>query len=71
MCLSLEERIVELITITGNSHKCDEREETIPNLFPDPYFLDEKNRSRFDMDRPYKFQKPCVFLSARVHPGEV
>lgn len=32
---SLEERQVELITITGHNSKLDEREDTIAGLFPD------------------------------------
>ena len=34
----------------------------IPNLFP----LHFNDQSR----RPFKFNKPTVFLSSRVHPGE-
>jgi hypothetical protein len=32
---SLEERYVELITISGHNEKLEEREETLKGLFPD------------------------------------
>ena len=34
----------------------------IPNLFP-LHGGDENNR-------PFKFEKPTIFLTSRVHPGE-
>ena len=51
---------MELITITGRNNIIAEKEELIPTLFP---------RGK-DSTRPFKFKKPTVFLSARVHPGE-
>jgi hypothetical protein len=70
---SLEERHVELITITGHNEKLEEREETLkgPGLFPDFNRDDETLSRRFSDERSHKFNKKVVFLSARVHPGEV
>ena len=59
---SLEGRRMELLTITGYDECTEEREEMIPFLFPEH----EGDASL----RPYRFNKPTVFLSARVHPGE-
>jgi len=42
----------------------EEREDLIPGLFPEHSTTDEKNM------RAFRFNKPVVFLSARVHPGE-
>ena len=42
----------------------EEREDLIPGLFPEHSTTDTKNM------RPFKFNKPVIFLSARVHPGE-
>ena len=52
-----------MLTITSHSKKLNEREAMIDHdiIFP------HKDPSL----RPYRFQKPTVFLSARVHPGEV
>lgn len=70
---SLEDRNVELITISGHNEKSEDREEPIKNLFPvisSPKKGGGKNR--FSNERSHKFgRKKCVFLSARVHPGEV
>jgi hypothetical protein len=68
---SLEERFVELITITGHNEKLEEQEETLkgPGLFPDFNKDDEINSKRFSCERPHKFNKKVIFLSARVHPG--
>ena len=63
---------MELITLTAKDDDMDEREEKIdaPGLFPD--FDDESEESKlFSKERCYKFKKPVVFLTARVHPGEV
>lgn len=68
---SLEERHVELITISGHNGKKEELEDTLDGLFPDFDQSDEKLKKRFSTFRPHKFDKKCVFLSARVHPGEV
>ena len=55
---SREKRPMELLTFTGRNGITSEREETIDGLFPDK------------LDRPYKFDKPTIFISSRVHPGE-
>jgi hypothetical protein len=68
---SLEERHVELITITGQNEKLEEREESLKGLFPDFNQSDETLAKRFSTERAHKFNKRVVFLSARVHPGEV
>ena len=54
---------MELITFTSRDRITDEREELIDGLFPE---------SCGDINtRPFKFQnKPIIFISARVHPGE-
>lgn len=51
---------MDILTITGHSNKLEQREDYIDNLFPNK-----------KIKRPFKFNKPTVFLSARVHPGEV
>jgi hypothetical protein len=70
---SKEMRYMELITITGNDGNLpEEREIKIegPGLFPE--FEPGSNEEKiFSYDRCLKFEKPVVFLSARVHPGEV
>lgn len=51
-----------MLTITGANNKLTEKEEMIPFLFPGG------DASK----RPFKFQnKKYVYISARVHPGEV
>ncbi len=63
LALSLESRPMELLTITGRDEKLSqEREELIEDLFP---YHDGENEVR-----PYIVNKPTVFLTARVHPGE-
>ena len=44
---SLEERHVELITITGQNEKLEEREESLKGLFPDYNRSDETLAKRF------------------------
>ena len=61
---SREHRPMELITFSGKSNMTSEREALIPGLFPEHSKTDETNM------RPFRFNKPVVFLSARVHPGE-
>ena len=46
------------MTITSKDNQTDCREETIPELLP------EGN------PRPFRFKKPTIFITARVHPGE-
>ncbi len=51
---------MELLTITSQEGRLSEREERIPDLFPET-----------SKERPHKFSdKDCVFVTARVHPGE-
>ena len=74
LCYSKEMRFLELITLTASNKKLEEREKKIegPNgvLFPalEP---DTEAFNLFSSERPFKFDKPVVFLTARVHPGEV
>ncbi|KAL0125552.1 hypothetical protein PUN28_004574 [Cardiocondyla obscurior] len=57
---SLEDRRLDVLTITSYYNISMEREDRLNNMFP------EKNE-----ERPYKFQdKKVIFISARVHPGE-
>ena len=53
---------MEMITFSGRDRITDEREELIDGIFP----LANGDRET----RPYKFDKPIIFLSSRVHPGE-
>jgi hypothetical protein len=48
---------MEMLTITGNNKILTDREPMISGLFPDG-------------KRPYLIDKPTVFLTSRVHPGE-
>ena len=61
--LSCESRKMELLTITSHTNKTEEREPLIDGLFP----LSKGDKST----RPFIFDKPTVFFTARVHPGEV
>ena len=59
---SLENRRIDLLTITGMNNIQQTKEPLLSNLFPE-----HKDVS----SRPHKFSnKKTVFLSARVHPGE-
>jgi hypothetical protein len=61
LSLSPENRRVDLLTITSVDGTSGEREAKFPNLFPD-----------FEEERPFIFpDKEIIFVSARVHPGEV
>ena len=53
---------MEMITLTGKARMTEEREALIEGLFPDSDMNPES--------RPYIFEKPTVFISSRVHPGE-
>jgi hypothetical protein len=56
---SLEQRRVDILTITSFEGIVQEREERLKNLFPD-----------FSMPRCHKFRnKKIIFISSRVHPG--
>ncbi|PFX32918.1 cytosolic carboxypeptidase-like protein 5 isoform X1 [Stylophora pistillata] len=60
LCFTLDSLRVDLLTITSAKGLMEEREESLPHLFPD------KN-----VPRAHKFEgKKVFFLSARVHPGE-
>ncbi|XP_011690005.1 PREDICTED: LOW QUALITY PROTEIN: cytosolic carboxypeptidase-like protein 5 [Wasmannia auropunctata] len=57
---SLEDRRLDILTISSYHNISMEREDRLSNLFP------EKSE-----ERPYKFHdKKVIFISARVHPGE-
>ena len=60
---SLEKRRVELITITDHTNMMKDEEPFIDHLFPE-----SKTKGT---SRPMIFNKPTIFFSARVHPGEV
>lgn len=60
VCYSKENRPVELITVTSDTKRLEEREKLIEGLFPDSD----------SSSRPFMFDKPTIFISARVHPGE-
>jgi cytosolic carboxypeptidase protein 5 len=49
---------MELITLSATSKITETREEYIEGLFTDKQL------------RPFVFDKPTIFLSCRVHPGE-
>ena len=53
---------MELITLTSKEKMSSKREALIDGLFPDA----EGDPN----SRPFKFSKPTIFLSSRVHPGE-
>jgi hypothetical protein len=57
---SIDGRRIDLITMTSYRGLLESREEMLPLLFP------ISNPSR-----PFKSKKPTIFISARVHPGEV
>ena len=72
---SKEMRYVELVTLTGKTWEEGEGEEVEEKiegegLFPE--FEDGTEESKiFSRKRCLKLNKPVVFLTARVHPGEV
>ena len=53
---------MEMITFSGREKMSEEREELIDGLFP----LAKGDQGT----RPFKFKKPTIFISSRVHPGE-
>lgn len=55
---SREGRPMEMITLTSRLRMLEEREDYVQGCFPD------------GEARPFKFKKPTVFISSRVHPGE-
>ena len=69
---SKEMRYLELITITGrneNTHKREDRPDD-NGMFPE-FSDDSKEAEIFSQERTFIFDKPTIFFSARVHPGEV
>ena len=80
LCYSLQNRRIDLITISGSSGILEERESELTNLYPPSIStvtgnsskMVEKNVKNPKNDiRPFKFHnKKAVFVSARVHPGE-
>ena len=70
---SKEMRFMELITITGNDGNLpEEREDKIDGQGLFPAFGPGSNEEKiFSHKRCLKFEKPVIFFSARVHPGEV
>jgi murein tripeptide amidase MpaA len=62
ICYSRELRPMEMLTLTKDIKRTEVREELIEGLFPE---------ANGDVTtRPFIFEKPTVFISARVHPGE-
>ncbi|XP_035279847.1 cytosolic carboxypeptidase-like protein 5 isoform X1 [Anguilla anguilla] len=60
LCLSLDGRRVDLITVTSCHGMLEEREPRLDRLFPESH-----------TPRPHRFAgKRVFFLSSRVHPGE-
>ena len=59
---SRERRPMEMITFTDKTKMMEEREELIDELFPDA--------QGDPTTRPFRFDKPTIFISSRVHPGE-
>lgn len=53
-----------MLTISSFDNILEEREPLIPNMFPESIYDSVSSR-------PYKFKnKPYIFISSRVHPGE-
>jgi hypothetical protein len=55
---SIEKRKVDLLTITRKVPGEKVTEDYLPDLFPE------------GKKRPLRFNKPTIFVTARVHPGE-
>jgi murein tripeptide amidase MpaA len=53
---------MELITFSSKEKILEEREELIEGLFPEA--------DGDPVTRPFKFDKPTIFITSRVHPGE-
>jgi len=69
---SKEMRYMELITITGKNDCAKIREDKIEEHGMFPEFAEDSQEAQiFSPKRSMKFDKPCIFLTARVHPGEV
>lgn len=62
VCYSRENRPMEMLTLTADTKRCEQREELIEGLFPE---------AKGDpLQRPYLFDKQTIFITSRVHPGE-
>jgi len=68
LVLSNEGWFVELLTITGLSHQTGTRDLRLKGLFPKP---PKEFASQFSTERPWKFNKPTIFFTCWVHPGEI
>lgn len=69
---SKELRYMELITITGKNECSKVREDKIEEHGMFPTFDENSPEAQiFSPKRSMKFNKPTIFLTARVHPGEV
>ena len=53
---------MEIITFSDKTKMMEEREALIEGLFPDA--------QGDPTTRPFRFDKPTIFISSRVHPGE-
>lgn len=62
ICYSRENRPMEMLTLSKDSKRTEQREELIEGLFPDA--------NGDPLYRPFMFDKPTIFISCRVHPGE-
>ncbi|KAF0683559.1 Aste57867_24416 [Aphanomyces stellatus] len=76
LVLSLDGRKVDLLTLSSFDNILDEREDVVPQLFPDYPLVRHEcmlclTRAYTQTPRPFQFQnKRVVFLTARVHPAE-
>ena len=69
---SKEMRYMELITITGKNENTKKREDIIEGEGLFPTLTEGSLESEiFSTQRCFKFDKPTIFLTARVHPGEI
>ena len=53
---------MEMLTVTKDCKRKEEREALIDGLFPEANSDPES--------RPHRFDKKTIFISCRVHPGE-
>lgn len=68
LCLSSEGWSIELLTISGYQHITSTHESWLKGLFPWP---PKDKQDLYSNERPFKFNKPTIFFTCRVHPGEV
>ena len=73
LAYSKELRYVELITLTGkHDGNTKKREDKIEGEILFPKIEDGTAEEKlFSKQRAIKYEKPAIFLTARVHPGEV